>query len=217
SRGRAYAVARLVIGVLAESEPAFDAHPDLLNTPSGVVDLRTGELQPHDPALYFSKITGAPYDPDADMSVWLKALEAVPKSVRPWLKVRLGQAATGHMPDDDALVICEGSGENGKTTLLDGAREALGEYAVTVPDRLLMADPGDHPTTLMTLMGARLAVFEELPEGRNLNVKRLKDVVGTPKITARRMRQDDITFTATHTLIGSTNYLPIVAETDHGT
>lgn len=217
SRSRAAAVARLVIGILAEDEPTFDAHPDLLNTPSGVVDLRTGELTPADPLLYLTKMTEAPYDPKADRSLWQMATEALPPKVVEWMKVRLGQALTGYTPDDDVLVIMEGAGENGKTAWLIGVRRALGDYARTLPERLLVADPGDHPTTLMTLMGTRLGAIEELPEGRSLNVKRLKDTVGTPEITARRMRQDDITFPNTTCLFLATNYLPIVAETDHGT
>jgi hypothetical protein len=187
SRARAYAVQRLVLGIIAETEPAFDAYPHLLNTPTGIVDLRTRELLPHDPAFYLTKMTGVGFDPDADMTRWSKALEALPEKVRGWVQVRLGQAVTGFTPDDDMLVIFEGAGENGKTTVLHAPRKALGDYAVTVPERLLIANPNDHPTTLMTLMGARLAVIEELPEGRSLNVKRLKDTVGTPEITARRM------------------------------
>ena len=217
SRSRAAAVARLVVGILAEDEPAFDSHPDLLNTPSGVVDLRTGDLSPADPMLYLTKMTDAPYDPKADRTLWHMATEALPPAVVAWMKIRLGQALTGYTPDDDMLVIFEGAGENGKTAWLIGVRRALGDYARTLPERLLVADPGDHPTTLMTLMGARLGAIEELPEGRSLNVKRLKDVVGTPEITARKMRQDDITFPNTTCLFLSTNYLPIVAETDHGT
>lgn len=217
SRSRAAAVARLVLGILAEDEPTFDDHPDLLNTPTGVVDLRTGELTPADPLLYLSKMTAAAYDPKADMTMWDKATEALPADVVAWLKVRLGQAVTGYTPDDDVLVIFEGAGENGKTSWMIGVRKALGDYARTLPERLLVADPGDHPTTLMTLMGARVGMIEELPEGRSLNVKRLKDTVGTPEITARKMRQDDITFPNTTALFLATNYLPIVAETDHGT
>lgn len=217
SRNRARAVTDLVVGRLALNDASFDAHPDLLNTPTGVVDLRTGELLAHDPELRLTAITAADYDPNASMKTWTKALSALPDDVVPWLQMRLGQAATGYTPDDDLLVILEGAGENGKTTVIHAPRVALGGYSTRVPARLLDADPGDHPTTLMTLMGCRYAVIEELPEGRNLNVKRLKDAVGTPEITARRMRQDDVTFTATHGLFLSTNYLPIVAETDHGT
>lgn len=222
SRNRARAVSDLVIGRLALGDKRFDANPNLLNVQNGVVDLRTSTLLPHDPKLYLTKIAAAKYDPKADMALWSKALTALPPKVAAWLKVRFGQAATGYTPDDDKLLLFQANGENGKTTIFAAIREVLGDtleggYAVTVPDRLLTADPGDHPTTLMMLMGARLAVFEELPEGRNLNVKRLKDTVGTTSITARRMRQDDVTFKATHALMGDTNYQAIVAETDHGT
>lgn len=217
SRSRAVAVGRLIIGILAEDEPAFDAHPDLLNTPTGVVDLRTGELRPHDPALYMTKMTDAPYDPDADSEMWDIARTALPDEVAAYMQLRLGQALTGYTPDDDVLTILEGAGENGKTAWLIGVRKAMGDYAAKLPDRLMVGDPGDHPTTLMTLMGARAGIIEELPEGRTLNVKRLKDVVGTPEITARKMRQDDVTFRNQSCIFLATNYLPIVAETDHGT
>jgi phage/plasmid-associated DNA primase len=36
-------------------------------------------------------------------------------------------------------------------------------------------------------------------------------------ITARFIRQDNLTFRASHTLIATTNYIPIVNETDWGT
>lgn len=211
------AVAELAAGAMLANAPRLDAHPDLLNTPSGVVDLRTSELKPHAPDYFFTKITGAPYDPKADRSMWNRALEALPKKVGEALQVRLGQALTGYTPDDDRMLLFEGAGENGKTSWLIGMRMALGSYAVKVSDKLLLGDPSDHPTSLMSLQGARWAYAEELPEGHALNVKRLKDTVGTPEITARRMRQDEVTFPATHAFGASTNYLPIVAETDHGT
>lgn len=214
---KAKAVAGLIIGILAEKKLVADQHPELLNTQSGVVDLRTKELRPHDPELLFTKITAGEYIPGATSRDWQKALTALPPKVAAYLQVRFGQAATGYMTPDDKLVLLRGSGSNGKSTIVEGVREALGEFCVTVPERLLLANPGDHPTELTTLLGARLALIEELPEGRSLNVKRTKDVVGTPKITARRMREDNITWRATHTLMLTTNYLPIVSETDHGT
>ena len=36
-------------------------------------------------------------------------------------------------------------------------------------------------------------------------------------ITARYIRQDNITFRASHSLFTTTNYVPVVSETDHGT
>lgn len=50
-----------------------------------------------------------------------------------------------------------------------------------------------------------------------MNVQRLKKVVGTPQITARYIMKDSVTFDAMHSLFVSSNYRPIVEETDHGT
>lgn len=70
---------------------------------------------------------------------------------------------------------------------------------------------------MMTLRGARLALLEETPEARHLNVKRLKDVLGCPTMTARHIRQDSVSWSPTHSLFISTNYRPRVDETDRGT
>ena len=101
------------------------------------------------------------------------------------MQVRFGQAATGHMAPDDIMPVLRGGGANGKSTIVKAVHKALGDHAVIVSDRVLQGHPGDHPTELMTLRGARLALAEELPEGKHLNIKRLKDTVGTSPITAR--------------------------------
>jgi putative DNA primase/helicase len=100
-------------------------------------------------------------------------------------RIRFGQGLTGHPVPDDRLVVLKGSGANGKTTIVDAVREALGDdYAVTLPDRVLLARTGDHPTEMMVVRGARLAMMEEFPELGHLNVKRLKDLHGTGEMTA---------------------------------
>ncbi len=46
---------------------------------------------------------------------------------------------------------------------------------------------------------------------------KLKKYVGTERITARRMRQDPVSFRPSHTMVVTTNYRPVVTDTDHGT
>jgi putative DNA primase/helicase len=219
SAGAVRAAADLAKGQLLADGAAFDRHPDLLNAANGVVDLRTGELGPHDPALLLTRCAPTNYRPGAEHPDWDLALDALPADVAEWVQLRLGQAITGHPTPDDVLPVFHGAGSNGKTTLTTGVARTLGEgdYAVTVPERVLLANPNDHPTELMTLRGARLALLEETPEARHLNVKRLKDVLGTTQMTARHIRQDTVTWSPTHTLFVSTNYRPRVDETDHGT
>lgn len=218
SKSRLVALVDLSKGILQVRDDMFDARPDLLNTPTGVVDLRTGQVRAHDPHLYLTKITATGYRQGASHPDWDKALDALPTSVQPWFQVRMGQSITGHMTPDDVLLILQGGGENGKSTVLEAIRRTVGNgYGVMMSDRVLLADPGAHPTELMDLRGARLAIAEELPEERRLNVKRLKDIVGTPSMKARYMKQDTVEWAATHSAVISTNYFPVVTETDHGT
>jgi phage/plasmid-associated DNA primase len=56
-----------------------------------------------------------------------------------------------------------------------------------------------------------------LTEGRSIDVTALKQIQDVGQITARYIRQDNFTFNASHSLFATTNYLPVVSETDHGT
>jgi putative DNA primase/helicase len=148
-------------------------------------------MRPHDPDLMFTKVAEADYVPGASHQDWKQALDAVSPDAREWLQIRMGQGLTAHPVPDDRLVVLKGSGSNGKTTIIDGVREALGpDYAVTVPDRVLLSRSTDHPTELMKLRGARLGLMDEFPELGHLNVKRLKDLLGTGEMTARYIAKD---------------------------
>lgn len=198
--GKIRAVVGLMRGIIEVDSAAFDQHPDLLNVANGVVDLRSGRLRDHDPALRLTKISPTKFVPGASHPDWDQALKALPSEVADWMQWRFGQAASGHATPDQLLPVLYGNGANGKSTLLTGITGSLGDHAVSVPERVLLANPTDHPTELMTLRGARMAVIEETPEARHLSVKRLKDTVGTPKITARKIRQDNVEWTASHSL-----------------
>ena len=207
-----------VNGVLRDAAE-FDTDPDILNTPGGVWNLLTGEREPHSPDRCITKITAVDYVPGAAHPAWQQALAAVPESARGWLRLRLGQALTGHMTDDERMVLMTGEGSNGKTTIMNAVFQAMGGYAASVPNSLLItqAASGGPSPEKMTLQGVRLAYIEETPEGRHLDTQALKEVVGTPNITARQLYKGLVTFGVTHSLFINTNHPPRVAETDNGT
>jgi P4 family phage/plasmid primase-like protien len=208
-------LAEAMNGVLTGHDD-LDRGPDLVNCINGVLDLRTGMLGRSNPGLLLTKQTGAPYNPDASSATWSEILEAVPVDTRDWLQVRCGQALTGYA--EDSLVLTVGGGENGKSAFMSAIMRAFGTYAGLISHRvLLQGAAGQHPTELMDLRGLRLALLEETPEEGNLDTHQLKSVIGTPFISARRMRQDSITFPTTHSLFINTNHFPLVATTDHGT
>lgn len=217
-------VLSLMAGVLETRDGVFDRDPWLLCVGNGVVDLHPispddePELLEWSPSYYMTRHTSVAYRPGYRSEDWEMALDALPDTseVR-WLQARFGQAATGKMVPDAKIVLCTGGGSNGKSTILQAVRTALGTYAVVVPESILTANPGTHPTELTTLMGARLALIEELPEGKYLPSKRLKDLAGTPRITARRLYKDFVEWDASHSLFVTSNYRPLVSETDDGT
>lgn len=197
----------------------LDSHPDLLNTPAGVVDLRTGAIGGHDPALLLTKMTKGNYRPGFTHSDWEMALTALPEDVREYMKIRVGQAATGHIPNSDDALFLQGEGANGKSMMTsDGVMRALGDYAMLASPGLILAKKeASGPTPeRASVRGARFVLIEELPEGRSLSIEEVKRITGTSQITARMLYQDEMTFTTSHTLFVTTNYLPTVNETDDG-
>ena len=64
---------------------------------------------------------------------------------------------------------------------------------------------------------SRLALVEELPGGGVLDIKRLKTICGTGKITARQIAKDNITWTPTHSLFLTSNCSRHVPESDYAT
>ena len=209
-------LARGIDGILTEPT-AFDTDPWLLNARNGVVDLRTGELKPHDPDFMMMKVTAVDYVEGATHEDWSKAREAIPADAREWFDDRMGQAATGSMPDDDLIVVFQGGGENGKTTVIEGCMFALGTYADLISDRVLIGDARSHTTDVTDLFRLRMGVVEELPEHGKFSISRVKKAVGTPRMKARRIAKDNISWDSTHSIFISTNYLPVVEETDRGT
>lgn len=217
SGNRQQTLARMAAGPLFKDASEFDSDPDLLNTPDGVVDLRTGELIAPDPSYLMTKVTGVRYRPGFHHGDFTDAMKSLPPEVHDWYRVRMGQAFTGHVPPDDLLIVQQGGGENGKSTLGVCFTKAAGDYHVQVSHRVLTGNKDQHPTELMDFRGARLALMEETPESRQLNTQALKEIIGTPQITARRIRQDSVTFEVSHSMFVNTNFAPMVAETDHGT
>lgn len=218
SRGKIAAVVDLMDGYVQCPIEAFDSHPELLNVQNGVVDLATGKLLLHSPEYGFTRITAAAYVPEmlGQSAAWEKAKQTLPADAMAYVMARLGQAVTGFTPDDDKVLFAVGGGANGKTTFLTPILTALGDFAGTVRQELLVANSNQHPEIFMDLRGRRLVWMDETAEGQ-INPQRLKRVVGTSVINARNLYKSSVEFVPTHCLIISTNHAPIVRETDRGT
>ena len=207
---------------LASTLPRFratisdlDADPFLLNTTNGTLDLRTDEIKPPDPANRLTKVTGCHYDPDAAGPRFHEFLEEIlpDAEVREFVQRLFGLALVGRTIEH-VLPIFTGSGRNGKSTLLNVVRAALGDYAIEAEPDLLIERDRAHPTGLMDLMGTRLAVCQESDEGKRLATATVKRLTGGDAIRARRMGKDYVQFDSSHTVILVTNHKPRVPGDD---
>lgn len=193
----------------------LDADPYLLNTANGVVDLRSFQLRPHDPADRITKITTGAYRDDEVGELWQAFLDRVlpDPEVRGFLQRLAGVGLLGIVVEH-VLGILTGKGRNGKGTFYGAFGHALGDYATTAEPDLLMHRDGAHPTGEMDLRGVRWAVVSENDKGRRLAEATVKRLTGGDTIKARRMRQDFVEFKPSHTSILVTNHLPRVSGDD---
>lgn len=192
----------------------FDADPAMLCTPTGVVDLRTGELRPHAASYRMMQCTAAPYVPGATHEAWTKALQALDPHERAWLQRWIGCGLTGYQPDDNgaATLILTGGGSNGKSVIMTGVARAFGGYAHMGAHALLTPDGGkDLLRAAASLRGVRLCYVEELPDGV-LNGNAVKQLSATPTVKGEFKFRDEFEFTATHSLMVSANVMPRLDE-----
>ncbi|MFG1995186.1 phage/plasmid primase, P4 family [Actinoplanes sp. NPDC048988] len=207
---------------LARSDPAvtvslaaLDARPYELNTPAGVVDLRTGEVGAADPELLHTRSTAVAPDFERQSEVFDAFLHDTfgeDDELAGYVQRLIGVSAIGSVLEQ-LLPFAVGPGANGKSTLLEAAMHALGRgddgYARAGSSEMLMVRKHvEHPAELAQLSGARLVVCAELDEGQRFAEARVKQLTGRDSLSARFMRRDWFTFEPSHTLWLLGNHLP---------
>ena len=202
---------------LAATAGQWDTDPWSLNTPDGVVDLRTGDLRPHQSADHMTKIATVTPDPTYPIPMWLAFLRRVTKKdddLVGFLQRMAGYALTGSTKEH-ALFFLHGVGANGKSTLLNAIIGILGDYHTTAAIETFTASQNEHhPTDLAGLRGARLVTSVETEEGRRWAESKIKALTGGDKIAARFMRQDFFEFTPTFKLVIAGNHKPGLRSVD---
>lgn len=200
---------------LAATVNQWDADPWLLNTPGGVVDLRTGDCRPHDPADYMTKITAVA--PEGDCQRWRAFLHRVTggdRDLQLYLQRLAGYSLTGSTREH-VLPFAHGSGGNGKGVFIRALAGAIGDYHKTAPIETFAASTGDrHPTELAMLRGARLVTAQETEEGRRWAEAKIKMLTGGDRISARFMRADFFEFEPQFTLLIAGNHKPGLRSVD---
>jgi putative DNA primase/helicase len=202
---------------LATKSDWWDEDLWVLNTPAGLVDLRTGDVRPHRAEDLITKLAGAAPDSSCPIETWLKFLDRVcggNAELIAFLQRVAGYALTGSTAEH-ALFFLYGTGANGKSTFLNALTACLGDYHKTSPIETFTATNADrHPTDLAGLRGARLVTAVETEEGRRWAESKIKSLTGGDRIAARFMRQDFFEFTPIFKLVVAGNHKPGLRSVD---
>jgi putative DNA primase/helicase len=201
---------------LAATFDQWDADPMVLNTPDGVVDLKTGDLKPHKPEDYMTKTT-AIGPKKGECQLWtefLKNFTCGAEDIQSYLKRLCGYSLTGDT-SEEALFFLFGIGGNGKGVFIHTIAGIMHEYHRTAPMEVFIASSMDrHPTELAMLHGARLVTATETEEGKRWDEPRIEALTGRDPISARFMRQDFFEFVPQFKLAISGNHRPGLRTVD---
>ena len=199
----------------AATTDEWDADPWLLNTPGGVVDLKTGRKRANERSDRMTKITTA--TPDGECPQWTAFLSDVTGGdveLQTYLQRMVGYCLTG-ATSAHALFFLYGTGANGKSVFANVISTILGDYAATASMDTFVETRGDrHPTDLAGLRGARFVTAIETEQGRRLNESKVKAITGGDKISARFMHKDFFEYTPQFKPVIVGNHKPAIRNID---
>ncbi len=212
---------------LAQSEPGisaqlneFDANPLRLNVQNGIINLRTGELEPHNQKYLCSRISDVRFDPAAKCELWLSFLHKITNgnlNQMLYLNRAIGYSLTGSTAEQ-CLFFLFGIGANGKSVFLNILGDLCGEYGMSASmDSFTMQKNGAGiPNDIARLAGARLVAVSETADGQRLHEPLIKDLTGGDLITARFLHHEFFDFRPQFKIWIRGNHKPGILGTDEG-
>lgn len=197
------------------ADEAFDADPWALNVLNGTINLRTGELRPHDKEDLITKLAPVEFDPTAECPRWEIFIHEIMQSdleLVEYVQAALGYSLTGDVREE-CLFFCYGGGSNGKSKLIETMRALLGDYAQQSDFNTFLTRRSDGPRNdLARMRGARFVTASETQSDRSFDTQVLKLITGRDKVTARMLYQELFEFMPTHKIWLSANHKPQVHE-----
>ena len=205
----------------------FDTTLGILNTPSGYVNLTSGEIAEATPDDLFTKSTMAEYSPTAEAPRWEEFLNTVmcgDEVLIKFVQRLVGYSLLG-TNEQSVMVITHGekshgNGSNGKSVFNETLRTILGDYAASIdPETVMVKRYGMDSKSMAqiaSLKGARMAITSETEQGQRLDEALVKRMTGGEEMTGKNLYAQPFNFKPTHVLWMSTNNKPIIRGTDDG-
>ena len=205
-------------GMIAKSIRDFDQDPYLFNCASGIINLRTGELMPHDRKRLMMKMSPVNYDRNAECPAWDKFLARIQREDHEMIGFlqRLAGYSMCGTSEEQAVHFLYGGGRNGKGVFLLALQRILGDYTTTVPFTTFLEgarhDASGPNEAIAGMAGKRLVVAQESnPTGR-FNEGLIKTLTGGGRQKASFKYGHEFEFDPLFTLILAANHKPRVID-----
>ena len=203
----------------------FNSDDYLLNTDSGIVNLKTGKIEPFDKTKMISKNTNVKVSYEEPV-VWLNFLKSTfntgsqtaTQEIIDSLQTCLGYSLSGSTREQ-VLFLLHGSGSNGKTTLTEQIAHILGDYAENIASNVLMQqnNPNSSATfSIAKLQTARFVETGETEKGGSIAESQVKILTGGDSISAQFKFGNEFSFKPKFKIWMSTNNLPNIRGRDNG-
>ncbi len=215
---RIKAMIELARAELAIKIEDLNADQYLLNCNNGTIDLRNGNLHPHNPDNLLTYYIPLDYEPAATSKVWHDFLHRIfegNEGLISYVQKSLGYSITG-CQDEQALWFNHGPGSNGKTTLMGIVIDILGDYATEIDPLAFVIDKNSRTgpnEALASLYNKRFAAATEVKTGMTLDVALIKRMTGGEMIRCERKFEHGFNFKPSHKLWLSGNHEPRITDT----
>lgn len=202
-----------------------DFRPYLLPCQNGVVNLRTGELEPGRQLDYLIKACSVGWPEaglESDFQDWEIVLDEIfsgNQNLVEFLQRICGYALIGKV-SESVLVVLHGQGRNGKSMIVETISKILGQLAGAIRAEMLLdqqrvASASGPTPDIIALRGLRVAFASETDDGCRLSTSRVKWITGNDTLTGRSPHDKyDQQFPPSHTLFLLTNHKPRVSAED---
>ncbi|PHC37061.1 DNA primase [Bacillus pseudomycoides] len=197
----------------------FDRHKYLFNVENGIVDLKTGKLQPHDREIGLTKITNIAFDENAKCPTWLAFLDQIflgDQDLVEYMQRLIGYSLTGDI-SEQIIMFLVGGGSNGKSTFINIIKDLMGEYGKQAKaDTFIKKKDTGANNDIARLVGARFVSAIESEEGEKLSESFVKQITGGEPVLARFLRQEYFEFVPEFKVFFTTNHKPVIGGLDEG-
>lgn len=174
--------------VALADENTWDWRIDYLPVLNGMIDLRTGDIEPHKPVNFNTYVAPVMYDPDAPYDHWDEFIreslrcEATDEVVA-FFQLCAGYTLTGHKGENKMFWVW-GDTRTGKSTTMNMLRMIMGDTCITMPFSTLsrQRDGSDQNFDLARLDGSRAVIIDETPRNAYLNGEMVKSATGGGKM-----------------------------------